>query len=191
MAAAGQPLYHGADLGHASRVQAVGGLVKEQHLRVAQQGVGDAQPLLHTHGVGAELAVGSRRESHLLQQLVYLGPGSPAGDTLEVAQVVAPAEVWVEAGLLHDGANAPEEVGVDSFCRLTEEANAAGRGPRQAEQHTHGCGLAGAVGPQESEDASAGYAEGEVIHCRDGAVVLGQAAGFYYPAGIGADDVSL
>ena len=114
-----------------------------------------------------------------------------AGDALEVAQVVAPAEVGVEAGLLHDGANAPQEVGIDPVRRLPEEADAAGRGPGQAKKHAHGGGFAGAVGPQKSEDAPAWYAKGEAIHGLDVAVVLGQVAGFNYPAGIGIDGVFL
>ena len=45
---AAEQVAHPADTG---RVQAVGGLVEDQHLRVADQGGGDAQALTHPEGV--------------------------------------------------------------------------------------------------------------------------------------------
>ena len=52
-------------------VEAVGGLVEDQHLRVAEQRVGDAEPLAHAERVVADALLGGRlRETDALEQLV-------------------------------------------------------------------------------------------------------------------------
>ena len=44
----------------AGRVEPVGRLVEDEHLRVAEQGVGDAEPLPHAQGVVPDAALGLR-----------------------------------------------------------------------------------------------------------------------------------
>ena len=110
--------YQGSHLSHARRVQSIGGLVQEQHFRVSQQRIRDAQPLLHAHGIGVELAVGPLGEAHHLQKSVQLLAGPITADALEIAKVVAPAKVGVEARLLHNRPNAPESGGADPLVSL-------------------------------------------------------------------------
>ena len=103
-------------------------------------------------------------------------------DALEVAEVVAAAEVGVEVWLLHDGADAAQGVGVDPFCGVLKEADAPRGRLYEAQEHPHSGGLAGAVRPQQSEYASAGDLQRQVVHGRDGAVALAQALRLNNPA---------
>ena len=75
-----------------ARVQARGGLVQEQHLRVALQCLRKAQPLAHALGVGAHGAVARVLKAHLGQQCGTAGCIQPlqAGKELQGFQ---PAQV--------------------------------------------------------------------------------------------------
>ena len=46
---------HLSNFDHRLGIQAIGGLIQEQELRLRNQRHGDAQPLLHPQGVGARL----------------------------------------------------------------------------------------------------------------------------------------
>ena len=51
-------------------VQAVRGLVEDEHLRVAEQGGGQAEALAHAHAVLTGALAGGRRDAGELEQLV-------------------------------------------------------------------------------------------------------------------------
>ena len=71
-AALGVPLEQAAHPADAGRVEAVGRLVEDQHRRVAEQRVGDAEPLPHAERVVADpaLGLGRRRARPGLEHLV-------------------------------------------------------------------------------------------------------------------------
>ena len=58
------------DPAHAVRVEAVDRLVEHQHLRVAQQRAGDAEPLAHAERVGAGAAPGGPGQPDAFEHLV-------------------------------------------------------------------------------------------------------------------------
>ena len=89
-------------------IQAVGRLVQHQHRRIAQQGLGDAQPLAHAQRIGAHPVVQPFADAqHLGQRVDALGRlrVDHAG---EVAQVLPPGQVVVEVGRLDDAAHAAQ-----------------------------------------------------------------------------------
>ena len=63
--------------GDAGRVEAVGRLVKQQHLRVAQQGGGQAQALPHAQGELADPPPRGRGQVDLAEHLVHPASGTP------------------------------------------------------------------------------------------------------------------
>ena len=89
-----------ADIGDPLGVQAVGRLVQDQDLRIAQDGIGDPQSLLHTQGIfvkGLFLA----GQPNDLQDPVDLLFHLPAGDPLDrgvVAEIFPGVQIGVEIG---------------------------------------------------------------------------------------------
>ena len=78
---------HPADAG---RVEAVGRLVEDQHVGIAQQRRGDREPLAHAHRVALHAPVGGAGQVDLLEHLAHARLGVAAGGG-EHAQVVAAA----------------------------------------------------------------------------------------------------
>jgi hypothetical protein len=79
-----------------------------------------------------------------------------------VQQVLAPRQVLVEVGGLHDAADVRHGRGV--LAREVEAANAnhAGVRPRQSHEHADRGGLAGAVGSEKTEHLAGIDLEGHV-----------------------------
>jgi len=92
---------HPADAG---RVQAVGGLVEDQDLGVAEQGGGDGQALAHAHGVALHAPVGGVLEPDGRQDLVDAARRVLPGGG-QHTQVVAPAAAGMEGGVPEHGAD--------------------------------------------------------------------------------------
>ena len=164
-----------ADFKHTLRVEAVGGFVEDDEVGVAEEGVGEAEALLHAHRIGVELGAGAVGEAHLVEEAVDFVGGSALGDALEVGQVAASGEVGVEGGGLYDGADAAE--GGFQVVGLAEEGEGAGGGREEAEEHAHSSGLAGAVGAEEAVDVAASDLDGEFVDGQDVAVAFGKSVG--------------
>ena len=131
---------HPADAG---RVEAVGGLVEDQHLGVAEQRGGDREPLAHAHRVALDAAVGGLGQpdgvEHLLDALdrVLAGHGQDA-------QVVARGAAGVEGGVLEHRADVGARA-VEVLVAPAAEGRGPGRRPDQAEQRAQRGRLARAV----------------------------------------------
>ncbi len=161
---------HPADAG---RVEAVGRLVQDEHLGVAEQGGGDGEALAHAHRVTLHPPVGRVGEADLFEHVVDAFGRVVAGGR-QHAQVVAPGAARVEAGVLEHGA--------DVRARVRQLAVApAGEGRRaavaadQLEQHPQRGALAGAVRPQEAGDPARAHGEGHVGDGSHRAEALGEA----------------
>ena len=162
-----------AHLAHADRVEAVGRFVEHEQRRIAEQGGGDAEPLLHAERVLAEAVAGPIGEPDEVEHL---------GD----APHVVPAETGEDTEVLDGGERGPQrrafderadlaEVALGSVERLAEHGAAAAGRPDEAEQHRHGRGLAGAVGTDEAGHDAARQLDGQRVDRDPLAVVLGQA----------------
>ena len=149
-------LHQVADLAAADRIDAVGRLVEEDHVRLVQQRLGDAEPLFHALGVGADLVVHPALEA---DQLEDLGDALAADagrhveqGAVEVEQAGAGVVVGeaVVLGQVADAAADGRRAG-----RLVEEQGLALGLADDAEKDLDERGLAGAVLAEQAEDLAA------------------------------------
>src|SRR5207249_2171942 len=136
-------------------VEAVGGLVEDEEIRVLEQRRGDAQALLHAGRVGAELAAGPGAELDDVQHLVdaLLLHARHVGDH---PQVLAAGEVGVEAGRLDERADPGQSLGIAGSV-TGDGCRSRGR-PDEADEHAQGRGLPRPVGAEEAVDLATSHA---------------------------------
>ena len=135
-------------------VEAVGRLVEQQDLRVAEQRAGEGEALAHAEREAAGALVGRRLEPDLGEHLVDPA-GGDAAEGGHGPEVVAGGAAGVHAAGVEDGADDPgrvREVGVADAV----VADLAGVGPGEPDHHPHGGRLAGAVRADEAGDPAGG-----------------------------------
>jgi hypothetical protein len=160
---------------NALRVQAVRGLVEDEHLGIAQERGGEAQALAHPGGVAARAPI--RGNAHLdeIEHLVH-ARRRQSGEGGEGAQMVAPRASRMHSADLEVRSDRARRIRkLDE--RLPEDRRAPRGGPSQAEHHAQRRRLARAVGTEEAGDRARTDLEGEFVHRGDRAVALGQAVG--------------
>ncbi len=176
-AAVGEAAQQPAHPAHALRIETVGGLVENQDLGVAEQGVGEAEALAHAERVLADALAGRRLvEADEREQRVYAldrHAHRPRGDGERLA-AAAP-------GVLRRGV----EQQADSPSGIRQVAVAPAEDPRfaavrlrQADEHAHRGGLARPVGAEEAGDGARLAAEADVRDDRPAAELLGECLGF-------------
>ena len=156
-----------------SRVQAGGGLVEEQHLGIVDEGVREAQPLLHAARQAEHVGVALVREVDQLEQVADDAP--PLGRTEAVApteevQVLPDLHVVVDPERVrHVAEDAAHRLGVPAD-RFTGDPGIAGSRFEERREHPQHRRLARAVGADEPEDLA--RLDGQVHAAdRDGPVV--------------------
>ena len=155
----------------ALRVQAVGGLVEDQHGRVAEQRGGQAEPLPHAEGVAAGALPGGMLQAYRGQQLAGPFPGDPGGCG-QHPQVV-PAGAARVRGRVEQRADGPGRAGqVRVGC--PGDGRGAGVGADQPEQHPQRGGLPRAVGAEKPGDPAVGDGERHLLHRDQVAELLAQ-----------------
>ena len=158
------------------------GSSKEQQFGIAEQGIGQAEALLHAQGIVAEAVVCAVGEVNFGEQFIQFAGVAATGESLEIGEVVAAGQVRVERRCFDDCAGAAE--GVQVRRTASEQAECAGRRFDQAEQHAH-CGrLAGTVGAEKPEDVAAGHLHRELVDGEDLAVPLGQGSRLYHEVAV-------
>ena len=167
--------------GPARRVQADGRLVEQQQPRVADQRLGQLDPLLHAGRVGADLAVALLVQADVAQRLggALLGRGRrEAGHPAQVGDELGGGDVRRQAVVLgHVAGQRPDPLPVLAAVGA-EHAGLPARGRQQAEQDLDQGGLARAVGADQAGDARPD-GHGERVQRGDRArVLLGQLEGF-------------
>ena len=166
----------GAQPQHALGVEAVGGLVEDEHLGIAEQRRRQGQALLHAGGVALDRALGGALELDQLERLVDARVGD-AGAGGDHAQRVAPGAAGVEAGGVEQRAD-PCGGRVQLPVPAAEDRHRPGRRPHEVEDHAQGGRLAGAVGAQHAGDRARLDREAHVVHGEDLlAEALGQVLG--------------
>ena len=162
-----------SDLGHAPRVEAVGGLVQHQELRATQECPGDTEALTHAERIGARPILAALAQADDLEH-----PGDLAGDAAaghpgvdrsvcEVGLAAAPA---VEGGRLDDGT----DVAPGGHAALAEDLDAAFAATDEVEDAAHGGGLASTVWAEKAVDVTREDLEIEVANRGPAAVEAGQ-----------------
>ena len=177
---------HGAPLGRQSLeqgphpqdalgVEAVDGLVEEEHARVPEQRGGDAEPLGHAEGELPGPLAGHRGQPHQLEQLVDARRCDVVG-LGQGPQVLVGAPPRVHRFGLEQGPDLPQgprQVVVPASV----DGDAPAVGAVEPHDHAHGGGLPRPVGAEKARDLSGPDLEGEVVDRHRAAEVLGQAAG--------------
>ena len=158
---------HPADAG---RVEAVGRLVEDQHGRVAEQGVGDAEPLLHAERVVAQPALRlGLVEGDQVEHLVDAGVGQAHGLGADGEDLAAGA-----AGVLGRGveqyADVPARVG-DVVVEVASDRDPAVRGWGEPDHDAHRGRLAGTVGAEEPGHPTGLADEADVVDGGERAVL--------------------
>jgi hypothetical protein len=161
---------HPADAG---RVEPVGGLVQDQHRRVADQGGRDAEALAHAERVVAHPTVRlGPGEADQLEQLGHPGCRD-AHDLLGDGQDLAAGAAGVLGGGVEHHADLAPGVGQVGEPAAGDGRRALGRG-RQTDHHPHGRGLSGPVRAEEAGDPTRAGREVDVVDDGVAAVLLGQ-----------------
>jgi hypothetical protein len=153
-------------------VEAVGRLVQDEDLGVAEQGGGQLQALAHPEGELADPASGHVGQAHQVERLAHPGHGD-AGPQGHGLQVVLGAAGGVEAGGFEHRADVVDGVVQLHVPAAAERGRPVGDG-HQAEEHAKGGGLARAVGPEEARDPARRHLEAEVIDSPEGPELLAE-----------------
>ena len=154
-----------AQPGDAGRVEPVGRLVEQQHLRVPEQRRSQAQALAHAQGEPAHPPPGGRGEIDLSQDLVHPAAGDARG-VGDDAQVVPGPAPRMEAGRLEHRADRVARPG-EAAVRHTADQCRSGVGPDQAEHDAQRGGLPRAVRPQKAGHLPGRGGEGHPLHRGD------------------------
>jgi hypothetical protein len=170
---AGQAAQQGPQPVDAFGVEAVGGFVEDEDLRVAHQRGGESEPLAHPEGELPDPAIGRAGEVDDVEHLVD-SPGWGAADEGDDAEVVAGAATGIGKGRLQGRAHDAQRIG-----QVGVTAPVDGRCPRggghEAEEHAQRGGLARAVGAEEPDDAASLDGEGDVVDGGQTGEALGEA----------------
>ena len=146
----------------ALRIEAVGGLVEDQHLRVAEQRGGEPEPLAHAERVLAGApARGARRARRACRTSSTRERGRPA--------IAASARRWsrpLRPGCAPATSRFAPTVRagcVELHVRRAHHRRVARRRPREREDHPQRRRLAGAVGPEEPGHGGLADRERQVV----------------------------
>ena len=120
----GQAPQQPADPQHAVEVETVDRLVEQEHLRVAEQRGGDAEPLPHPERVALDPPTGGAGEAHLLDDLVDAAHADAVGARGD-AQVVATAATGVHGARVEQRAHHPQRLGEGAHAAAEHERLAA------------------------------------------------------------------
>lgn len=159
--------YQRPDLTHALRVEAIGRLVEHQQFPRLQQRGRESQPLFHAQGVRLGLLARGRGQPDPVQRggdAAAPGARIGAGVGGVVAQQIVPAiQEPVQRGPFDQRAHLRQYGPNGARHGFAEDRGAARGRLDEPHQHPDGGGLAGAVGPQEPEDAAVGHAQIESV----------------------------
>ena len=167
-------------------IEAVGRLVEDQHARVAEQRLGDPEPLAHAERVGAHALLGGRlREPDVLHQLVD-APALDAEHLRGQRQRLAAAAAGVLGGGVQQHADLAAGVGQAAVAGV-QHRRGAGVRVREPADHPQRGRLAGAVGAEEAGHGAGLAVERDVIDRQLAAVALGEMLDGDHGHRIGAD----
>jgi hypothetical protein len=167
------------------RVEAGRRLVQQQHQRVVDQRVRQAQALLHAAREALDVRVALRPEVHQVQEVADHPPPALGGNAVaagEEVQVLPDLHVVVDPeAVRHEPEDATHVVGVPANRRARDLGVAPVRDQERGEDPQRRR-LAGAVRPHEPEDLALGDVQVQPAHGERLVVALDQARGRDDPA---------
>jgi hypothetical protein len=174
---AGERADQGPDLGDLPGVEADGGLVEDEHIRVPEQRLREADALPVALRQLADHPVAHVRDEAAVHHVGDPPPARAAPHPFDLrheVEVGRHRQVRVEGrvlGQVSDAAPHLERLGEDVEARHTRRARA---GRHEAREDLHRGGLAGAVRAEKADDAALVDAEGHAVDRGDRPVVLGK-----------------
>ena len=138
------------------RIQAVGGLIEQEQPGVVDQRLGELDPLAHARGVATHGPIALLVEPHVPEDLrgpLASGPTGQPGHRRHVGHEIGGRHVRWQAVVF--GHVADELADLDALSDHVEvhDRRRPGRGRQQAEEDLEEGALAGAVRPDETDDA--------------------------------------
>src|SRR5713226_1368795 len=155
-------------------VEAVGRLVEDQELGLAQHRLGQRQALTHAHGVPLDLVIAALLHPDQVEELADLLLVDGTEESCEKAQVVATGEEAVERGLLERGSEQAGRPGVIRPAVVPADPGGAAIRMLQPEEDSDGGRLARPVGAQEPKHLALGDIQGDLVEGADAAEPLGE-----------------
>ena len=165
---------HGDD---ARRIEAVGRLVEEQEAWIAQEGRGDAEPLLHPERVRVHAVTCPVDESHELEELLDPLPRRRSPRRGDRTEVLATGQERIEGRRLDEGADLEQPPTVSASERPAEQLDAARVGMDEPREDAHRRRLAGTVRAQEAVHDASRDREIQTVERDHLAVALDEPAG--------------
>jgi hypothetical protein len=141
------------------RIETIGRLIEEQELGVGQECCRDAEALLHTEGIGADLVPCAIRKAHGLEQSRDVRVAMPS-ERRECREVGSSRQGRVERRSLDERADAVHER-PRVTDRLTEDGRVPAGRAYQAKEHAERGRLAGSVWSNQSGDDASRYPDRE------------------------------
>ena len=164
-----------AHVAHARRVEAGRRLVEHEQARRAQQRRGDPEPLAHAVRVAARLVARAAGEVDRVERGVDPAARVAAVERGHHLEVLAAAQVRVEARRLDEAGDAVERARALGLRVAPEQPHAAGVGADEPEQHPQRRRLAGAVGAEVAVDVAGPDRQVDAVDRDDVAVALDEA----------------
>ena len=147
-------------------IESRGRLVEEQDIGIVEQGASEGQPLALPRRGPLHEQVGPIGHAEAFEQLIGADLHAAPVEAAHAAgehQVLPRREPFVEPGVLgEDTRAAPHPVGIGGGIEAQDQGSSAIRSQDPVEQ-SHCRGLAGAVGPEESQHLALLDLEGEAI----------------------------
>lgn len=157
------------------RVQADGWFVEDQNLGVMEQGIGEADALLHALGQLVDRPVDEVSQP---AEFCDAFDGGLAGGAIEPTDLSAKYEVLADSAL-HVQRRAFREVSDDASDRhrigeniMSADRRSTGTRRHVTRQDADGCRLSGAVGAEDADDLAFPDGEGDAVHSASVAVVF-------------------
>ena len=169
-----------AQLHPGPRVEAGGRLVEEQHRRVVDEGVGQAQPLLHAARQALDVRVALLAQVDELEEVADHPPaarGRQAVAAGEEVEVLPDLHVVVHAEDVGHEPDDPADRGRIVAHRGTGDLRVAVRGAQERREHPQRRGLPGPVRADEPEDLARLDVQVDAGHGDRAVVALGEALG--------------
>ena len=167
-----------ADIPDAFRVQAVGRLVQQEQVGVAQQRQGQPQPPSLPHGKPLARLAARAGQAHFTQGPLHRLRTVVQPERHRLEHTVFPGrQPRVDPGVLHQHPQPPPDRGIGQ--RAAEQFDLPGRGAGQPGQQLEGGGFSGAVLADKSVNFSFSHLHVQVVHGRPAPVPFAQPGGMY------------
>ena len=173
----------GEKLPHALRIDSERGLIHNNNLGILHQNIRNSQPLLHTAGVGAGLAIGSICHAHSFQHFVNSFFQFFTLQAIEAArkpQVLPAGHIRVKAHIIRKVPGYFFHLKGIPGAIITADLRSSPGWLCQPQKHQRGSCLSCPVRSEQAEDLALADFQKKLVHRGNSAVTLGKSFCFNY-----------